>query len=198
MFGINRKAIKDNTIAELQMDKEHLERIVQGQRRTLKRARCPLSGWKQQGYAEGLAEGIKQGREAAERAELARTRSARIGYGRDPLHEHDFAALELRVLALELAGQLPDGWAYGGRTRGVWSGKSPALQNLPKHLPVYRYFRSAAGNYRWRFRVGSSLLERAQIQAGPVARWEPSVKTVGQILADDRFIHLGDTPKWHG
>lgn len=201
MFGINRNAIKDNTIAELQMDKERLERTVQGQRRTLNRALCPLSGLKQQGYAEGLAEGIKQGREAAERAELARTRSARIGYGRDPLHEHDFAALELRVLALELAGQLPDDWIRGSRTRGVWAGTGPSLQNLPrraKHEPEYRYFRSAAGNFRWRFRVGSHMDTLVMVSAGPVAKWEPSVKTVRQVLNDSRFIHLGSEPKWHG
>lgn len=188
-------------ITTLELEKDQLERRVMGLRRGRERMLCPFTGLRHQGYAEGLAEGIKQGREAAQREELERTTSARVGYGRDPLHEHDFAALELRVLALELAGQLPDDWIRGSRTRGVWAGTGPSLQNLPrraKHEPEYRYFRSAAGNFRWRFRVGSHMDTLVMVSAGPVAKWEPSVKTVRQVLNDSRFIHLGSEPKWHG
>lgn len=186
MFGRHRKALADNRVAELQATNERLERTIMGLRRERKLALCPVSGIRQRAYQEGLTEGMRRGHVHC------------IGKSSAP-HQHDFAALEARVLALEIAGQLPVDWLRGTRTRGVWSGNGPSLQNLPrraKHEPEYRYFRSAAGNFRWRFRVGSHMDTLVMVSAGPVAKWEPSVKTVRQVLNDSRFIHLGSEPKW--
>lgn len=189
---------KKSRIAELENKVVVLESNLSAMERQRSRMLSPLNGLRQQGYNEGLAEGIKQGREMAQQEELARTTVAHIGCGCNPLHEHDFNALELRVLALELAGKLPDGWAYHGRTRGVWSGRAPALQNLPKHMPVYRYFRSEHGEYRWRFRVGSEVNTKAELNRRDGHGWVESAKTVKQIMGDRRLRNLGNEPAWLG
>lgn len=122
MFGINRKAINDNKLAEMQMDKERLERTIMGLRRNLDHALCPLSGLKQQGYAAGMAEGIQRGRKQAELA------------GHRP-HQHDFAALEARIMACMASGTLSDDWVYRGYSRSQWRSGYASLQNLPRRNP---------------------------------------------------------------
>lgn len=120
MFGRHRKALENNTIADLQATNERLERTVMGLRRELDLALCPISGIRQRAYQEGVTEGIHRGRVQAQQARQAQRQT----YGTDPLrqHEHNFAELEARVLADLLRS-------------GHWRARSPSLQNLPRRQP---------------------------------------------------------------
>lgn len=174
MFGRHRKALADNRVAELKMDNERLERSIMGLRRQRDRALCPISGLRQQGYAEGLAEGIQRGRVQARQAQHQ-------NYGTDPLrqHEHNFSELEARVAAdmlarPELYGNVKEEMiARGyGMSFGRWSARSPQLQNIPRPAPALVNISFEYNGKRSTFPLGNSTikLELEERDGGNVTR----------------------------
>lgn len=90
----------------------------------------------------------------------------------DVPHQHNFAELELRIHADMLAR--PELYELSGISRGRWSGRCPALQNLPRRQPE-PVLSNVSFEYRGKrstFPLGNSTtrLEVVEIDEGKTLR----------------------------